>query len=237
MAMEELNMNQENEEFFKEQDVETSYNKPSTSEVKEKTISNNDEIKDYILGGLSDKEKMLISFIDGEDIEVKEFKDVDGNTTKIKYLKKPLEIASVKILQPRLINVDGEKIEPEVTKGKDGKELKFYTTKVEVLYKDSMYKSLIPSVRWWVNGDRLDPSFMTKFSDKLDMKFITDLTKVYWKFCDAFGYDKTQAHPDKVLTQRQFIDGLVGKKVIIKEVSGFYGKEWTKLGIDSFVKE
>lgn len=229
-------MNQENEEFFKEQDVETSYNKPNNDD-KEKTSSNTDEMKEFIIGELSDAEKMLVAFTDDEDIEVKEFKDIDGNTTKIKYLKKPLEIASVKILQPRLFNIDGEKIEPEATKSKAGKDLRFYTTKVEVLYKNSMYKSLIPSIRWWVNGDRLDPSFMTKFTDKLDMKFITDITKVYWKYCDTFGYDKSQVHPDKILTQKQFIDGLVGKKVIIKEVSGFYGKEWTKLGIDSFVKE
>jgi hypothetical protein len=234
-------MNQENQEFFNEQEVETTYNRQDNSAEKKVDVSKttqiaDNETKSFILGDLSDKEKMLIAFSDDEDIDIKEFKDIDGNVTKIKYLKHPLEIASVKILGPKLKNVDGDPIEPEVTRGKDGKELKFYTTKVEVLFKDSRYKALIPSVRWWVNGERLDPSFMTKFNEKLDMKFITDLTKTYWKYCDTFGYDKTQTHPDKVLTQRQFIEGIVGKNVILKEVSGFYGgKEWTKLGIDSFV--
>jgi len=208
----------------------------------EKTILKEEKEEDeesFTFNELPDNQEYKVKFSEDEDVEVKTFKDAEGNETKIKIMKMPLEIESARILLPRIKDVDGNIIPPlETISKKNNRKLKYYVSKVEILYKDSNYKSLVPSIRWWVNGSQVTPSFKTEFVENVDLKYITDITKLYWKFCDAYGYDKTKKDETKILSQKQFINELVGKKAIIKELTTFYQDQWRfKLAIDSFVKE
>jgi hypothetical protein len=232
----------ENKKLFEESENGKSQGEQFDEELETQelqTTNSTNTMREYKMNELKDEQEYIVELDEpAENLEIKEIEDADGNKNKIKYLKTPLVIASVRILQPRTLDNDGKIIPPiEKLSKKTGKVNKYYTSKVEILYENSRYKSMVSHIRWWVNKDTLSPTFVTQHTDNIDMKYVTEITKLYWKFCDNFGYDKTQTDKNKILSQKKFMDELVGKKVKIKELTGIYdGESWTKLSIDSFIK-
>jgi hypothetical protein len=248
-------MNEENKSVFdevKQQNENEGYKQPENTndldskvyDDKQKTLNNSNseeekikkELEDFEKGELPDEQEYLVGFTDDESVEVKTYKDPEGGEQKVKFSKNVFEIEDAKILSPITKDIDGNLVPPEEsTSKKTGKTVKYYTSKVQVLYKNSSYKTLIPSVRWWVNGNKLNPSFKTDYIENYNPKFTSEITKLYWKFCDKYGYDKTKKDRDKILSPKQFLKELVGKKVILRELSGNYeGRDWTKLSIAEF---
>lgn len=240
------------EQFEKEQkqgelDTINVEKSPALSDEKQKKITDsadgvsNKESFDYKTGDLPSEEALKVAFLEDEDIEII-VEEVDGVKAQIKKLKRPLIISTARVLKPKTKDSEGNLIEPMMVKSIDhkGQEkiTKYYESKLEITYANEPYKSLVPNIKWFVNIDTLNPSFLTEYSEKMDMKYVSEITKLYWKFCDAFGFDKTKKNMSKVLSQKAFVDGLVGKKVKIKETSGVYKKtDWSKISIVSFEEE
>lgn len=231
-------MKKENEEFFETVEVEELESIPEETETK--IVEEVEEVKEdfvFDIGDLPDTQPTYVAFHDDEPVEIKKF-ETDEGSKSVKYSKNAFKIVSAKILPPRIKDVDGKIVAPiEKLNSRTNKKSKYYETKLELLFEDSDYKALVTSIRWFVNGNQLRPNFLTKFDEKInDMKYVSEITKLYWKFCDTFGYDKSQKDVKRILSQKEFVDSLKGKSVILREATGIYeGRQWHKLIVDSFV--
>jgi len=93
----------------------------------------------------------------------------------------------------------------------------------------------VPNVKWYVDirdGKKtLNPWFRKQVeADELDNQFTPEITKIYYKYCKAFG------HVLGKLSSKEFVEGLVGKKVFLKTKSDKYeGKRWTRIDVVDFV--
>lgn len=115
-----------------------------------------------------------------------------------------------------------------------------YTTKLVLTFKDSNYAAIVPSIKWYQTiveseGKRkkiLKPWFNTNVTEKdLDNTQIAGVSKLFYRYCKANNLDT------KKVTQQQFIEGLVGKKVKLKTEKGTYkNKDWAKIVVTEFVK-
>ena len=185
---------------------------------------------------------LIKKFTDDEEIEIKKVYDKESNEeVDIKFSKNAFEIISAEILKPILKDSNGNRIEPEEKVSNGKVTSRFYTSKLEIKVKDRPYKIHVAGIKWFVNDNTLNPSFRTDFVEKADLKYISEIQKLYWKVCDLLGYDKTKKNKEKILSKKQFIDSLVGLKVKLVENTGRFQKgkdqiEWTKLAISSIQK-
>lgn len=126
---------------------------------------------------------------------------------------KVFEIESAEIQKPFTKDSDGVPIEPKVTSNNR----KYYQSKLKIKYKDSDYVSFVPNVKWFLNVDddnnvRLTPWFnRTIKEDELEDNFMPTISKLYYRYCEF-----TNQEPGKV-QNKEFIDGLVGKKVKLEQ--------------------
>ena len=150
---------------------------------------------------------------------------------------KVFEIESAEILKPRLVDVDGKLIEPKVFNEKDPTK-KGYTTKLSITYKDSNYLSLLPNIKWYIGVNAntgkkvLNPWFNTTVTkDDLTSQYTSEISKLYFKYCEKFG------HVVGKLTQNDFVAGLKGKQVKLKQWSTKWeGTTRYRLDISEFVE-
>lgn len=203
------------------------------------------ESQDFEFGSLDstyESDGTIKKFLDDEEIEIKKVYDKEINEeTEIKFSKNAFEIISAEILKPILKDSNGNRIDPEEKTDNGKVTSRFYSSKLEIKVKDRPYKIHVAGIKWFVNDNTLNPSFRTDFVEKADLKYISEIQKLYWKVCDLLGYDKTQKNKDKILSKKQFIDSLVGLKIKLVENTGKFqkGKEqiaWSKLAISSIQK-
>ncbi|MCK4260174.1 MAG: hypothetical protein KAX49_14445 [Halanaerobiales bacterium] len=183
-------------------------------EEDKEVLSSTEKEDDFIIGELQETEIKLFILSDEDDNE-------DN--------KKEFVIESVELMKPITKNVDGV-IEPLKSNGK-----KYYQTKLKILYKDTDYASYIPNIKWYLGLDKegkktLTPWFRLKcVEEDLKDNFTPEITKMYYRFCNKFDIEVGK------LTRNEFVDQLVGKKVILKNTSGKYnGKTWNRIDIKSF---
>lgn len=119
-----------------------------------------------------------------------------------------------------------------------------YKAKMLVNFKDTNYAAIIPSIRWYankeiktVNGVKKEVLHLKSWFNKSVTKEnynnqqTSEVARLYFDYCNHIG------QPVGKVTDRQFLDGLVGKKVKLKTVKGNYlSKDWAKLVIVEFVK-
>jgi hypothetical protein len=142
--------------------------------------------------------------------------------------------------EPILKDVNGQLIKAEPLSPNDPTRLG-YTTKLVLTFKDTNYAAIVPSIKWYqtivdLPGGKqkkiLKPWFNVNITkEQLDNPQVSQISKLFYRYCEAKGLDM------KKVTQKQFIDGLVGQKVKLKTVKGNYkGKDWAKLEVTEFVK-
>jgi hypothetical protein len=214
-------------------------------EFKDSDKSNDEKSQEFQFGDLDtsfESDGLIKKFLNDEEIEIKKSFNKDINEEEeIKFSKNAFEIISAEILKPIVKDAQGNKIKPDEKVENNKVTSRFYTSKLEIKVKDRPYKIHVAGIRWFVNGEMLNPSFRTDFVEKADLKYISEIQKLYWKVCDLLGFDKTQKNKDKILTKKQFIDSLVGLKVKLTELNGKFqkGKEqiaWSKLAISTIEK-
>jgi hypothetical protein len=170
-------------------------------------------------------------------------------------INKEFVIESAEIMKPVTRDVDGNFIEPKAFNDKQP-DKKGYVSKVRITYKGTNYLSVIPNVKWYIaRGDKpgtkkLNPWFLTKVtSEKLDDNFTSEIGKMHYKFCKAYGYqveltddekkdatlvEKNSKKPE--LSGGQFIKELVGKKVKLSQWKTFYeGGKRFRIDIKEFL--
>lgn len=207
----------------------------ATGESPEKTVSiENENTEESVQNDVLSKMntdipeiQSVLSDKPSEDIKLK--KEDEG---------KEFIIETSKILEPQLIDTDGNAIPAKPFSDKSNSKTG-YKTKLKLTYKDTNYASFIPNIKWFINVNKdgskiLKPWFATnpKESVEEDMKntFIAEITKVYYKFCEFKNVE-----PGK-LSQQDFVNELVGKKVILKTTT--YKQDGTtsyRIDIDKFI--
>lgn len=216
-------MSEENEKLFEQEFVK------EESPVEDGSMTMDDDLEtpdleeiDYELGELSDQQK--------KEVVLKE-----------EDLKKTFIIETAEIRKPILKDIDGKMIPPIFfKKDENGKVLdpdkKGYVSKLILTYKDTDYISIIPNVKWYIGTNQhgkpvLNPWFRTTGLTKEDLNdnFTAQTSKLYFRYCDFLGMK-----PGKV-TQKEFVDGLVGKKV--KLINTPYKKHGAnRIDVTEFVK-
>jgi len=111
-----------------------------------------------------------------------------------------------------------------------------YQTRLRIKYENSNYVSLIPSIRWYpsVNNEGkkvLQPWFNVVIKENdLDNSMVSTISKLYFRYCEHVGKEVGK------VTQKDFVTGLVGKKVILKQwMTTFQGKPAFRLDVHKFV--
>lgn len=146
---------------------------------------------------------------------------------------KVLKIERVRLQPPYTTDFEGNTIEPQ-----ESKNGKYYKAKMILEFEESdgvKYKQGIPSIYYGVNekGEVNSVPGMPQACDEsqLDDPMTSSLAKLRRIYADFIGKDA------KDISNKEFAQGLVGKKVNMKKVSGKYqGREWAKLIVDKFVE-
>ena len=185
-------------------------------------------------GELSNGSKYAIKF-ENEPL------DADDNTIKV------FTISNVEMLKPALFDAAGKPIEP-ISLSKSDSTKKGYESKLAIYFEDSNYRALLPNIKWFLNvkvvkdeatgiitkSPILTPGFRIMVTDKemkTDPQFIPMTTKLYYMFCKTFEQEVGK------LSKKSFIDGLVGKKVVLTQRTGIYeNSTWHRIEIAKFVK-
>jgi hypothetical protein len=233
-----------NDEIFNEISNSTVVNKVSNEfdDVKNSDfiVKPTDDLPTVVIKDLSNGTPFDIEFLPEEKFIRKEIDNKMVNVTEKVY-----EISIAEPGKPRTMDANGKKIEPSLSK--DEKK-KFYTTKLNITFDHSTYKSVLPTIKWYVNIKKeavnengkdviketmeLKPWFNTTYNENVDEKFVSKITNLYFKLCRFLG----KAPGD--LTAQQFLKSLIGKKVRLMMEKGIYdGKPWTRIDIAEFVKE
>lgn len=218
----------ENEEVFNQVDVEGDFEVGQSEEQNSQVEFQQEEFQqeekepemvepDFEFGQLSNSEKKDLILREGDE-------------------KNTFEIENAEIIKPRLVDDEGQKIEPKPF-NENNPDKKGFTTKVRITYKDSSYMSLIPNVKWYqgVNPQTkkkvLNPWFnINVVESALNDQYTSEISKLYYKFCIKNGYT-----PGK-LTQKQFIEKLPGSKVKLKQWSMKYkGETRYRIDVEKFV--
>lgn len=172
--------------------------------------------------------------IDGDGsknkLEEGDFEEIQHGDKRIKISTKEYVIEKVSMQQELFM----KKITAgEFTYSRD-KTNKWIATRLEVTYKDSKYKSSLPNIKWFLDKydpNSWNPSFKPISSEKeFQNQFVPVVSKLYYKFCIQFNKIAGD------FGQQDFINELVGKKVILHEVNEeFDGKSYRRLDIHKFV--
>jgi hypothetical protein len=180
---------------------------------------------DYSIAELSDEIKKEIRLRD-EDKTTKDERIISN---------KPFVVAAVD-MQEDVIRRGINKKEPMKAFNPKKPDQIGYVSKLRITYEDTSYVSLIPSVRWYPEkNDKgklvLNRWFNLMVSAKdINNPMVSTISKLYYKYCLSIGKE-----PGKV-SIKEFIHGLVGKKVILEQWMGEYeGKPVFRLDIHTFV--
>jgi len=229
------NETKENTEIFEEVSIEQVPTEQKSSELDDVTeepvvVTDNTMVEkapEMILGNLSDGTQYDIIFLDDEKtIE----KTIDRKV--IDVTEKVYTISTAEVAAPRTADADNNMIAP--LESKSGK--KFYTSKLNLTFDHSTYKSVLPNVKWFVNikdgKTVLNPWFNIHYDEKTDEKFVSVVSNLYFKLCKFLGKELGE------MTQSQFTKSLAGKKVRLAMTKGIYEKRtWTRIDVAEFVKE
>lgn len=194
-------------------------------------------------------EPEMVEAPEEEDIELGE---LSGNTKKDVVIKQEdltvegeekfliAEIESATPGKPLLKDVDGNPIPPKQFNENDPSK-KGYETKLKIEFKDNNYISLIPNIKWYISSREkdgkkvkvLNPWFRTNGlkEEDLEDKFVSEVSKLYIKYCKFTGEEIGK------VSQQDFLNGLVGKKVKLVQWSQKYkGDDVYRIDIANFVK-
>jgi hypothetical protein len=181
---------------------------------------------DYEIGELSDAEQFDVQ-LKPEDKTQKDGKVISN---------KEFVIESVGIQQDKIRQLLMNK-EPFVVFNDKKPDQKGYQTRLQINYADSTYVSLIPAIRWYPTKDKdtgkntLVPWFSRIITeDKLYDPMTSTISKLYFRYCKFVGQEVGK------VTQKEFLEGLVGKKVVLEEWETMYnGKKSYRLDIREIV--
>lgn len=188
---------------------------PADDATVAENINSMKDAPEFVINALSDNETFDVQLNDADKDKV-------------------FVIDTARIQDPVTKDSDGKLIEPK--KSNDGKQ-KYYQSKLKITYKDSSYASFIPNIKWYMRTEKdktsLSPWFLTKITEEdLSNQFTPAISKLYYIYCKKFGYTIGK------LTQKQFEEGLVGKKVKLVQYKGknpITGKTGYRIDISDFV--
>ncbi len=178
--------------------------------------------KNIKVGGLAEE----------QSTEVK-LKDEDKTTENNKIISnRTFTIKEVSIREDLIQRNIKDNVPMEVFNDEKPDELG-YTTKLRILYEDTDYASYIPTIKWYYNDKQgsLDPWIYRgelkehQFEDRM----ISTITKLYNRYCKFIGVEVGK------VTTKDFVEGLVGKKVVLEQnMSEYKGKTGFRLDIYAF---
>lgn len=246
-------MNTENEQLFDEHQKKLYDEKAQMmtididefDELEKIQTPNSDEIKkqqdDFVFNELGEGKKddgTVKEFLEDEELDIIKSTDKKGRVTEIITTKNYFEIEKVEILKPYYKDTSGNIIPPIENKDKNGNiTSQYYNQKLKVTVKDRPYNITVSGIRWFKNNNAFNPDFRTEaYMPNLDTKFVSEINQLYWDVCDLDGFDKTKKDEEKILSKKEFIERLKGKKVKLFLDSGVFEKDsrkidWTKIAI------
>lgn len=243
-------MNTENKELFDEQQTKINEIETTTDELEE--FENTDDVQkntdditkqqdNFVFNELRDgkkDDKTMKEFLDDEELDIIKITDIKGRISEIITTKNYFEITDVEILKPYYKDINGNIIPPIENKDKNGNiTSKYYNQKLKVTVKDRPYNITVSGIRWFQNENSFNPDFRTDaYTPNVDTKFVSEINQLYWDVCDLDGFDKTKKDEEKILSKKEFIERLKGKKVKLFLDSGVFEKDgrkidWTKIAI------
>ena len=179
---------------------------------------------------------------DEMDFEFNEFSDNVKKEVILKEedVKKVFTISKVEKGLPRLKDEMGNFIAPKPFNDKKPDSKVGYETKLKIEFEDSNYIALVPNIKWYPgirktdSGDKkvLNPWFRTNITaDDLDDKFVSEISKLYYRFCVYKGVKPG------MLSISDFITGLVGCKVELSQYKVKYqGEVRYRIDISKFIQ-
>jgi len=241
-------MNEENKDIFEkvegtEKQLEPK-NKETTSKVEELKAKREEILNDGDLDALEEVDEELDEAEEEEnELKAPSLDDLDDTPQSQKYRMVTsdtewkdgtvLTVERVRLQPPFVKDKDGNIVEPETSPNG-----KYYKAKLVLDFAEEVngtkIKQSVPSIYYGVNEDgsiNKVPGIPQACDDEsLEDNMTSSLAKLRNKYC------KFVKKSPKDVSNKEFAQGLVGKKVSLKKESGKYqGRKWAKLVVDKFV--
>lgn len=134
---------------------------------------------------------------------------------------KTLTIKEIFHTRPKIFDAQGNKLPPKLTQNENAE---FYPGKLGVKFVEDNIVEYYPGFKYFVNEGKVNDNA------KINRDGESATTKLFQLACKKMG------KPEDEVSDQDFYDFLVGKKVKIKTLTGKYlGKEWFRNDIVEFV--